>query len=89
MQHHRPFLTGPKDETAYDDGPYPVYPTLPGAPQGQGVYYPPQAGNSARGRFLWKLKTSMWLVILSVMAYCIYYLLPCGHLAVLGITLHP
>jgi len=31
----------------------------------------------------------MWLVILSVMAYCIYYLLPCGHLAVLGITLHP
>ena len=28
-------------------------------------------------------------VILLVIAYCVYYLLPCGHLAVLGITLHP
>ncbi|MFL5657724.1 MAG: hypothetical protein ACJ8CB_26530 [Ktedonobacteraceae bacterium] len=89
MQHHHPFLTGPKDEPAYDDAPYPVYPVLPGTPQGQGVYSLPQSRYSTRVRFLRKLKTSMWLVILSVMAYCIYYLLPCGHLAVLGITLHP
>jgi len=91
MHHHTP-IHGPKsDHPASGDGSYPIYPVLPqspGAPQPQGSY-----GYGSRfrppGRLWWKLRVGLWLVNLLVIAYCVYYLLPCGHLVVLGITLHP
>jgi hypothetical protein len=90
MPQRHVFFTGPKEEPAvYDDAPYPVYPTLPGTPQGQGGYYVPQPGYPARVRSLWKFKAIMWLVIFLVTTYCVYYLLPFSHYSVLGITLHP
>ena len=91
MHHHTPF-NGPKsDHPASGDGSYPIYPVLPqspGVPLSQGSY---GYGLRSRtpGRLWWKLRVGLWLVNLLVIAYCVYYLLPCGHLAVLGITLHP
>lgn len=91
MHHHTP-INGPKsDHPASGDGSYPIYPVLPqspGAPPPQGSYgY--RLRSRTRGRLWWKLRVGLWLVNLLVIAYCVYYLLPCGHLAVLGITLHP
>ncbi len=90
--HHQTPINGPKsDHPASGDGSYPIYPVLPqspGAPPPQGSYgY--RLRSRTRGRLWWKLRVGLWLVNLLVIAYCVYYLLPCGHLAVLGITLHP
>jgi hypothetical protein len=90
--HHLTPINGPKsDHPALGDGSSPVYPVLPqsdGALPPQGSYgYGPRYRTP--GRFWWKLRVGLWLVNLLVIASCVYYLLPCGHLAVLGITLHP
>lgn len=91
MQHHTPHTRPKWDRPADDDTPSVVYPVLPqrrGVSQGS-YGYGSQSGHPAPGSFLRNLQAMMWLVDVLVSAYCVYYLLPCGHLAVLGIVLHP
>ncbi len=93
MSHH-PSLHDPKWDHPAGDHPSTVYPVPPRLfGQTQLLKLKPSRGDSGYGSqphtWLWKLRLTLWLINLSVISYCVYYLWPCPPLAIFGITLHP